>query len=131
MGLADTTEAVVRSERVLAEPVLRRGEGEPDMGGDTARLDRLARSTRDLLNILALVSGKSAGFRSLSDMWADTTTAHGRLMLTILVVWLSLSASLYAPGRLRGGLELQRWVSGSVGVLSRMRSSARQRVRES
>jgi DNA invertase Pin-like site-specific DNA recombinase len=48
------------------------------------RLDRLARSTRDLLNILALVSDKSAGFRSLSDVWADTTTAHGRLMLTVL-----------------------------------------------
>ena len=48
------------------------------------RLDRLARSTRDLLNILALVSDRSAGFRSLGDLWADTTTAHGRLMLTIL-----------------------------------------------
>jgi DNA invertase Pin-like site-specific DNA recombinase len=48
------------------------------------RLDRLARSTRDLLNILALVSDKCAGFRSLGDIWADTTTAHGRLMLTIL-----------------------------------------------
>jgi DNA invertase Pin-like site-specific DNA recombinase len=48
------------------------------------RLDRLARSTRDLLNILALVSDKSAGFRSLGDVWADTTTPHGRLMLTVL-----------------------------------------------
>jgi DNA invertase Pin-like site-specific DNA recombinase len=48
------------------------------------RLDRLARSTRDLLNILAAIAGKKAGFRSLSDAWADTTTAHGRLMLTIL-----------------------------------------------
>lgn len=48
------------------------------------RLDRLARSTRDLLNILALVSDRSAGFRSLGDAWADTTTAHGRLMLTVL-----------------------------------------------
>jgi DNA invertase Pin-like site-specific DNA recombinase len=48
------------------------------------RLDRLARSTRDLLNILALVSDKRAGFRSLGDVWADTTTAHGRLMLTVL-----------------------------------------------
>jgi DNA invertase Pin-like site-specific DNA recombinase len=51
--------------------------------GDT-RLDRLARSSRDLLNILAAIAGKKAGFRSLSDAWADTTTAHGRLMLTIL-----------------------------------------------
>jgi DNA invertase Pin-like site-specific DNA recombinase len=48
------------------------------------RLDRLARSTRDLLNILAEISGKKAGFRSLRDAWADTTTAHGRLMLTVL-----------------------------------------------
>jgi DNA invertase Pin-like site-specific DNA recombinase len=24
------------------------------------------------------------GFRSLNDAWADTTTAHGRLMLTVL-----------------------------------------------
>lgn len=49
-----------------------------------ARLDRLARSTRDLLNTLAAVSDKKAGFRSLGDAWADTTTAHGRLMLIVL-----------------------------------------------
>ena len=49
-----------------------------------ARLDRLARSTRDLLNILATITAKKAGFRSLGDAWADTTTAHGRLMLTVL-----------------------------------------------
>src|SRR6201995_5125309 len=48
------------------------------------RLDRLARSTRDLLNTLAAVTGKEAGFRSLADAWADTTTPHGRLMLTVL-----------------------------------------------
>jgi DNA invertase Pin-like site-specific DNA recombinase len=48
------------------------------------RLDRLARSTRDLLNILDAVAKAVAGFRSLADAWADTTTPHGRLMLTIL-----------------------------------------------
>jgi DNA invertase Pin-like site-specific DNA recombinase len=48
------------------------------------RLDRLARSTRDLLNTLATIADKEAGFRSLGDTWADTTTAHGRLMLTVL-----------------------------------------------
>jgi DNA invertase Pin-like site-specific DNA recombinase len=48
------------------------------------RLDRLARSTRDLLNTLAAVAEAGAGFRSLRDTWADTTTAHGRLMLTVL-----------------------------------------------
>jgi DNA invertase Pin-like site-specific DNA recombinase len=48
------------------------------------RLDRLARSTRDLLNTLASVAARGAGFRSINDAWADTTTAHGRLMLTVL-----------------------------------------------
>ena len=49
-----------------------------------SRLDRLARSTRDLLNVLATVGEREAGFRSLKDTWADTTTPHGRLMLTVL-----------------------------------------------
>jgi DNA invertase Pin-like site-specific DNA recombinase len=55
--------------------------------GDTllvTRLDRLARSTRDLLNILDAVAKAGAGFRSLADVWSDTTTPHGRLMLTVL-----------------------------------------------
>ena len=48
------------------------------------RLDRLARSTRNLLNTLAAITERKAGFRSLGDAWADTTTPHGRLMLTVL-----------------------------------------------
>lgn len=55
--------------------------------GDTlvvTRLDRLARSTRDLLNIVHAVSKAGAQFRSIEDTWADTTTPHGKLLLTIL-----------------------------------------------
>jgi DNA invertase Pin-like site-specific DNA recombinase len=48
------------------------------------RLDRLARSTRDLLNTIDAIAKAGAGFKSLRDAWADTTTAHGRLMLTVL-----------------------------------------------
>jgi len=48
------------------------------------RLDRLARSTRDLLITLAAITDHKAGFRSLGDTWADTITSHGRLMLTVL-----------------------------------------------
>ena len=48
------------------------------------RLDRLARSTRDLLNTLDEITKRGAGFKSLADSWADTTTPHGRLMLTVL-----------------------------------------------
>ena len=49
-----------------------------------ARLDRLARSTKDLLNILDEIAKRGAGFKSLADSWADTTTAHGKLMITVL-----------------------------------------------
>jgi DNA invertase Pin-like site-specific DNA recombinase len=48
------------------------------------RLDRLARSTLDLLTILDGIAKAGAGFKSLADTWADTTTAHGRLILTVL-----------------------------------------------
>lgn len=48
------------------------------------RLDRLACSTRDLLDTLAAITDRKAGFRSLGDTWADTTTARSRLMLTVL-----------------------------------------------
>jgi DNA invertase Pin-like site-specific DNA recombinase len=47
-------------------------------------LDRLARSTRDLLNNLAAIVDRKAGFRSLGDAGAATTMTHGRLMLTVL-----------------------------------------------
>src|SRR5262249_59918841 len=38
----------------------------------------------DLLNILAAIAQAGATFKSLVDTWADTTTPHGRLMLTVL-----------------------------------------------
>jgi DNA invertase Pin-like site-specific DNA recombinase len=71
-----------RSDRPELAKVLRRL-----VDGDAltvTRLDRLARSTRDLLNILDTIAKAGAGFKSLADTWADTTTAHGRLMLTVL-----------------------------------------------
>jgi DNA invertase Pin-like site-specific DNA recombinase len=71
-----------RTDRAELGKVIRRLES-----GDVlvvTRLDRLARSTRDLLNVIDAVSKRGAGFRSLKDAWADTTNAHGRLMLTVL-----------------------------------------------
>jgi DNA invertase Pin-like site-specific DNA recombinase len=55
--------------------------------GDTlvvTRLDRLARSTLDLLKTVEAITEAGAGFKSLADAWADTTTPHGKLMLTVL-----------------------------------------------
>jgi DNA invertase Pin-like site-specific DNA recombinase len=44
----------------------------------------LARSTRDLLNTIAMITEKNAGFRVLDNPAMDTTSAHGRLLLNIL-----------------------------------------------
>jgi DNA invertase Pin-like site-specific DNA recombinase len=72
----------VRSDRKqLARALRRLDQGDVLL---VTRLDRLARSTRDLLNVLDEIAKRGAGFRSLGDAWADTTTPHGRLMLTVL-----------------------------------------------
>jgi DNA invertase Pin-like site-specific DNA recombinase len=86
--------AAAGAERVFAEKVSgvvtdrKLGRAIAALGaGDVllvTRLDRLARSTRDLLNTLDTIAKAGARFRSLADAWADTTTAHGRLMLTVL-----------------------------------------------
>jgi len=47
------------------------------------RLDRLARSTRDLLDIAERLQAADAGLRSLAEPWADTTSPAGRMVMTI------------------------------------------------
>ncbi len=48
-----------------------------------ARLDRLARSTRDLLGIAEEIAERGAGLRSLGEPWADTTSPAGKMILTV------------------------------------------------
>ena len=47
------------------------------------RLDRLARSTRNLLEIVEIIRSAGARFQSLSEPWADTTTHAGKMIMTI------------------------------------------------
>jgi DNA invertase Pin-like site-specific DNA recombinase len=71
-----------RTDRVELAKVMRRVEA-----GDmliVTRLDRLARSTRDLLNILHQLAEKGAKFKSLADPWCDTSTPQGELLVTVL-----------------------------------------------
>ena len=77
----ETASGAKSARRELARAIKILGEGDTLL---VTRLDRLARSTRDLLNILAQITERKTGFKSLADTWADTTTAHGRLMVTIL-----------------------------------------------
>jgi len=77
----ETASGAKSDRRELARAIKALAEGDTLL---VTRLDRLARSTRDLLNTLDAVAKAGAGFRSLHDAWADTTTPHGRLMLTVL-----------------------------------------------
>ena len=85
----------VGCERIFRDKVSGAGADRPKLlhllteidSGDVVivcRLERIARSTRDLLNILDTLSWRGAAFQSLGEPWADTTTPHGRLMLTVL-----------------------------------------------
>ena len=78
---SETASGAKTDRGALRKAVSRLGEGDTLV---VVRLDRLARSTRDLLNILDEIAKRGAGFKSLADTWADTTTPHGRLMLTVL-----------------------------------------------
>jgi DNA invertase Pin-like site-specific DNA recombinase len=78
---AEKISGAVTDRKALAKAIAALGAGDVLL---VTRLDRLARSTRDLLNVLDAVAKAGAGFRSLADAWADTTTAHGRLMLTVV-----------------------------------------------
>jgi DNA invertase Pin-like site-specific DNA recombinase len=78
---AETISGARSDRRELGRLMAKLGDGDVLV---VTRLDRLARSTRDLLNILATIAERGASFRSLAEAWADTTTAHGRLVITFL-----------------------------------------------
>jgi DNA invertase Pin-like site-specific DNA recombinase len=78
---SEKVSGTVTDRKALAKALAALGQGDVLV---VTRLDRLARSTRDLLNVLATIAERGAGFRSLHDQWADTTTPHGKLMITIL-----------------------------------------------
>jgi DNA invertase Pin-like site-specific DNA recombinase len=60
------------------------------------RLDRLARSTADLLHIAERIKEAGAGLRSLAEPWADTTTPAGRMVLTVFAGIADFERSLLA-----------------------------------
>ena len=74
-------------------------------GGDVVavtRLDRLARSTRDLLEIAERIKDAGAGLRSMAEPWADTTTPAGRMALTVFAGIADFERSLIVERTERG-----------------------------
>jgi DNA invertase Pin-like site-specific DNA recombinase len=78
---AEKISGAVTDRKALGKAIAALREGDVLL---VTRLDRLARSTRDLLNVLAAISEKGAGFRSLADAMIDTTSPHGKLIIAVL-----------------------------------------------
>ncbi len=68
------------------------------------RLDRLARNTRDLLEIAERIQTMGAGLRSLAEPWADTSSPAGKMILTIMAGIAEFERSLIID-RTRNGRE--------------------------
>jgi DNA invertase Pin-like site-specific DNA recombinase len=87
-------------DRAALQRMLR--EAQPGDVIVVTRLDRLARSTRDLLNILDELSKNEIGFKSLRETAIDTTTALGRLTISILAAIAEFERELI-QGRVQEG----------------------------
>lgn len=89
------------------------------------RLDRLARSTLDLPRTIDQINKIGAGFKSLADAWCDTTTPHGRLMLTVLGGLAEFERSLILE-RTTAGRQLARQRGTKFGRPSKLSDYQRQ-----
>jgi len=93
------------------------------------RLDRLARSTLDLLNTVDVLTKAGAEFRSLADAWCDTTTPHGKLMLTVLGGLAEFERSLIMA-RTQAGIAKARELGVTFGRPVRLNARQRRLIAE-
>ena len=91
--------------------------------GDTVvmvELSRLGRSTKDLLNIVDIIHDKGAHFRSLNEVWLDTTTPWGQLIFTLFA----------AMSQFERDLTVERTKSGLRAAAARGRVGGRPSKKE-
>jgi DNA invertase Pin-like site-specific DNA recombinase len=105
-------------QRMFCEKVSGAGHQRPELlrmleqlrAGDTVvvwKLDRLARSTRDLLATVEAIRAAGATFRSLSEPWADTTSHGGKFILTVFAGMAEFERELIRE-RTRAGREVAK-----------------------
>ena len=102
------------------------------VAGDTVlvtRLDRLARSTLDLLHIIDRIAKAGANFKSLADSRADTATPHGKLMLTILGGLAEFERSLILA-RTEAGIQHARDTGVTFGRPIKLNATQKQLIAE-
>jgi DNA invertase Pin-like site-specific DNA recombinase len=93
------------------------------------RLDRLARSTLDLLNVIDRIAKSGGQFRSLADTWCDTTTPHGKLILTVLAGLAEFERSLIMA-RTQAGIARAREKGVTFGRPAKLNGKQRKMIAE-
>jgi DNA invertase Pin-like site-specific DNA recombinase len=93
------------------------------------RLDRLARSTRDLLNIIHQINEAGAAFKSLAETWADTTSPQGKLILTVLAGMAEFERSLIMA-RTQAGITKARELGVAFGRPARLNTRQKRMIAE-
>ena len=93
------------------------------------KLDRLARSTSELLRIAELLNEKSAGLQSLDEPWADTTTPAGKMIMTVFGGIAEFERSLILT-RTQEGREAALARGVAFGRPSKLRSDQKEVVRD-
>jgi DNA invertase Pin-like site-specific DNA recombinase len=89
------------------------------------KLDRLGRSTRELLDLIERISKAGAAFRSLGDPLFDTTSSQGRLLSTLLAAISEFERELI---RERTGEGRKRAMARGVKFGRKLKLSAFQRA---
>ena len=92
------------------------------------KLDRLSRSLKDLLSIMAKIDAAGAGFRSLTES-IDTTTPAGRMMMQMVGVFAEFEREMIRE-RTRAGLERARKKGRHPGRKPKLSDDQRQEIRD-
>jgi len=93
------------------------------------KLDRVARSARDLLNIIHEMKERGCGFVSLGDSWCDTTNEMGRFMLTVMSGIAELERDLIRK-RCQAGIERAKAKGTKFGRTSVLDGGQRRKIAE-
>jgi DNA invertase Pin-like site-specific DNA recombinase len=93
------------------------------------RLDRLARSSLDLLHTIDVITRAGAQFRSLADSWCDTTTPHGKLILTVLAGLAEFERSLIMA-RTQSGVTRAKELGVTFGRPAKLNPKQRRMIAE-
>ena len=93
------------------------------------RLDRLARSTSDLLQITGLITEKRAGLQSLDEPWADTESPSGKMILTVFAGIAEFERSLIIS-RTKDGRQAAKARGVTFGRPRKMRPDQQQLARD-